>query len=58
MDTIKTEFGNRKLVSRFPEWFIDICREIESYMQSEGFKTMPSIKYPVDWEEVYTKWAL
>lgn len=50
MDTIKTEFGNRKLVCRFPEWFIGSCREIESYMQSEGFKTLPSVKYPIDWK--------
>lgn len=36
----------------FPNWFIQNCREIESYMQTEGFKTLPSIKYPVDWEEL------
>lgn len=45
LDSVKTEFGNRKLVSRFPDWFIESCREIESYMNSEGFKTLPSIKY-------------
>lgn len=51
-DTIKTEFGNRKLVSQFPDWFIENCKEIGSYMESEGFKTLTSIKYPVDWEEL------
>jgi len=36
----------------FPEWFIETCRRIEDYMSSEGFKTLPSIKYPVDWENL------
>ncbi len=34
----------------FPEWFIEICRRIEDFMLSEGFKTLPSVKYPTDWE--------
>jgi len=34
----------------FPEWFIEICRRIEYFMLSEGFKTLPSVKYPTDWE--------
>jgi hypothetical protein len=38
----------------FPEWFIETCRRIEDYMLSEGFKTLPSIKYPVDWENLDT----
>ena len=50
MYTVKT--GNKKIASNFPEWFIENCREVESYMQSEGFKTVPSIKYPVDWENL------
>jgi len=36
----------------FPEWFIETCRRIEDYMSYEGFKTLPSIKYPVDWENL------
>ena len=36
----------------FPEWFIDTCRRIEDFMSSEGFKTLVSIKYPVDWENL------
>jgi hypothetical protein len=36
----------------FPEWFIETCRRIEDYMSSEGFKTLVSIKYPVDWENL------
>jgi hypothetical protein len=38
----------------FPEWFIETCRRIEDYMSSEGFETIPSIKYPVDWEYLDT----
>lgn len=38
----------------FPEWFIETCRRIEDYMLSEGFKTLVSIKYPVDWENLDT----
>jgi len=38
----------------FPEWFIENCRRLEDYMLSEGFKTLPSIKYPVDWENLDT----
>jgi hypothetical protein len=34
----------------FPEWFIDTCKRIEDFMLSEGFKTLPSIKYPTEWE--------
>lgn len=34
----------------FAEWFIDNCKRIEEFMLSEGFKTLPSIKYPTDWE--------
>ena len=28
-----------------PDWFIERCREIESYMESEGFKTVTSSKH-------------
>ena len=38
----------------FPEWFIETCRRIEDYMLSEGFKTLPSVRYPVDWENFDT----
>ena len=51
-DTIITEWGNKKFVSRFPDWFIENCKEIESYMISEGFKTLPSIKYTSGWKEL------
>ena len=37
-----------------PDWFIERCREIESYMQSEGFTTKPSIRYALDWENLET----
>ena len=36
----------------FPEWFIETCRRIEDFMSSEGFKTLPSVRYPVDWENL------
>lgn len=38
----------------FPEWFIETCRRIEDYMLSEGFKTLLSVRYPVDWENLDT----
>ena len=47
-DEKRTGFGP------FPEWFIETCRRIEDYMLSEGFKTLVSIKYPVDWENLDT----
>lgn len=31
----------------FPDWFIERCKEIESYMDSEGFNTKTSVKYPI-----------
>lgn len=34
----------------FPEWFIETCKRIEDYMSDNGFKTLPSVKYPTDWE--------
>lgn len=37
-----------------PNWFIENCREIEGYMQSEGFMTKPSIRYALDWENLET----
>jgi len=37
-----------------PEWFIDNCRVIEQLMESEGFKTLPSVRYGTDWENFYT----
>jgi len=40
------------LFGPFPEWFIETCRRIEDYMSSEGFKTLPSVRYPVDWENL------
>jgi hypothetical protein len=48
--TIEPKPGNRY----FPEWFIENCRRIEDYMTSEGFETLVSIKYPVDWENLDT----
>lgn len=37
-----------------PEWFIDNCRVIEQLMESEGFKTLPSVRYGTDWENFDT----
>lgn len=47
-DEKRTGFGP------FPEWFIEACRRIEDFMSSEGFKTLPSVRYPVDWENLDT----
>lgn len=47
-DEKRTGFGP------FPEWFIEKCREIESYMESEGFETKPSVRYGTDWENFET----
>ena len=38
----------------FPEWFIETCRTIESFMSRSGFETLPSVRYPVDWENLDT----
>jgi hypothetical protein len=37
-----------------PNWFINKCLEIESMMRMYGFKTLPSIKRPTDWEHFDT----
>ena len=37
-----------------PEWFIETCRTIESFMSSNVFETLPSVRYPVDWENLDT----
>jgi hypothetical protein len=37
-----------------PEWFIDNCRVIEQVMESEGFETLPSVRYGTDWENFDT----
>ena len=35
---------------KLPDWFIENCRRIEDYMDSEGYKVKVAIKYPVDLE--------
>lgn len=35
---------------KIPEWFIETCKRIENFMSDEGFKTLPSVEYPTDWE--------
>ena len=42
-DEKRTGFG------LFPEWFIETCKRIEDYMNSEGYKTLVSVRYPTDW---------
>jgi hypothetical protein len=52
IDVNKIQY-NKDLVSNLnslPNWFIDQCLEIESMMNSYGFKTLPSIRRPTDWE--------
>ena len=36
-----------------PEWFIETCRTIESFMNINGFETLPSVKR-TDWENLDT----
>lgn len=35
---------------KLPNWFIENCRRIEDYMDSEGYKVKVAIKYPTDLE--------
>jgi hypothetical protein len=42
-DEKRTGFGP------FPEWFIETCKRIEDYMNSEGYNTLVSVRYPTDW---------
>ena len=42
-DEKRTGFGP------FPEWLIENCKRIEDYMNSEGYKTLVSVRYPTDW---------
>jgi len=47
-----SEIGQNVQMFALPDWFISNCRRIEDYMQSEGFTTMPSIRYALDWENL------
>lgn len=47
-----SETGQNVQIFALPDWFIGNCREVESYMQSEGFTTKPSIRYALDWENL------
>lgn len=49
-----SETGQNVQMFSLSDWFIENCREIESYMQSEGFTTKPSIRYALDWENLET----
>jgi hypothetical protein len=33
-----------------PDWFIERCRTIQSYLSSSGFRTEVLIRYGTDWE--------
>jgi hypothetical protein len=44
----ETRTDSRKL----PDWFIDSCRRIQDYMNSEGYKTYISKRYAIDWENL------
>jgi hypothetical protein len=50
----KILLSNNKSVNllnpKFPDWFIENCRRIEDYMNSNGFRTLPNLKYPSDLE--------
>ena len=54
---VEIDLKNSKIFMRFkplPDWFIDTCRTIEDFMSEEGFETLPSIRYGVDWENFDT----
>lgn len=42
-DNKRSGFGN------FPKWFIETCQRIEEFMNSVGFITYVSVRYPTDW---------
>lgn len=51
---IITQDEKRSGFGPLPDWFIDSCRRIEDYMRSEGYKTLPAIRYATDWENINT----
>lgn len=50
---VEIDVRNIKAFYVIPEWFIETCRTIESFMISNGFKTLPSVKR-ADWEYLDT----
>lgn len=47
---LEVERKKGKIYKSLPDWFIENCRRIEEYMLLNGFKTIPSIRYAIDWE--------
>ena len=52
---IITPDESRSGFGTLPDWFIDNCRRIEYFMSSQGFNTLPSVRYGgTDWENFDT----
>ena len=50
IDVNRVVIDGNFVFGQLPEWFIENCKRIEDYMMSNGFKTLPSVIYPTDWE--------
>lgn len=50
---VEIDVKNIRAFDGLPDWFIETCRTIESFMSSNGFETLPSVKR-ADWEYLDT----
>jgi hypothetical protein len=50
---VEIDIRNIRAFDGLPEWFIETCKTIESFMSSNGFETLPSVKR-ADWEYLDT----
>lgn len=50
---VEIDTRNIRAFDGLPEWFIETCRTIESFMSSNGFETLPCVKR-ADWEYLDT----
>ena len=50
---VEIDVKNIRAFDGLPDWFIETCRTIESFMSSSGFETLPSVKR-ADWEYLDT----
>ena len=50
---VEIDVRNIRAFDGLPEWFIENCKTIESFMSSNGFETLPSVKR-ADWEYLDT----
>jgi hypothetical protein len=50
---VEIDVRNIRAFDGLPEWLIETCKTIESFMSSNGFETLPSVKR-ADWENFDT----